>query len=142
MQRTTLLVLALISLVSLTLCATTTVTATGLSFASNSATISVGDTVTWIGLSTHNVAQVASPTASTRLTSGFYSGAVGSQSTYSLTFNSALVGNTTTFYYICEAHVSSGMRGSITISSTPGSTASSKTPALLPLVVLLLLFIF
>jgi plastocyanin len=163
-NNTVVVVITLLSLVSLVLCATTTVTCNGLTFSPSSVTINIGDTVTWTNLGIHNVAQVSSSSATSRQSGGFYSGAIGSQPTYSLTFSSAMVGNitsSTTFNYICEAHIAEGMRGSVTVSAstsptTPSPSTSSSpsppapywgsasriTPVLAPLLALVLLLVF
>jgi plastocyanin len=75
-------------------------------------TIAAGDTITWIGLDRHNVAQTDSPTGQTHIGNSPYSGTVGATSAYSFKF-----ATTGVFYYICQAHVSLGMRGSITVAT-------------------------
>lgn len=93
--------------------ADTTVTTAGLAFSPADVTITAGETVTWTNLSSHNVAEVDGPTDTT-YNGGFYSGAVGSVTTWQHTFNTP-----GTYYYICEPHVFSGMRGSVTVLPPP-----------------------
>jgi hypothetical protein len=63
--------------------------------------------VHWSTLSGHNVAQV-NDGVSTTYNGGFRSGAVNAVASFDFQFNSA-----GTYFYVCEAHASSGMRGVI-----------------------------
>ena len=91
---------------------THTISISGLSFSPSSLNISVGDNVQFNGNSTHPIAEVSMETwnanGDTPLAGGFsFSTGVGNK-----TFNT--IG---TFYYICENHYSSGMKGEITVSA-------------------------
>jgi len=95
---------------------THTVNISGLNFAPSNLTISVGDIVNFNGSSNHPILEVSMETwnsnGSTALPGGFaYPSGVGE-----MMFNTE-----GTYYYICENHISSGMKGKITV-STPTST--------------------
>jgi plastocyanin len=77
-----------------------TINVAGFTFSPQDATIATGDTVTWIAIGSHNVAQTDSPTGQTHTGNSPYSGAVGAVSSYSFQFTTPGV-----FYYICEAHL-------------------------------------
>jgi len=94
------------------------VTASGLSFSPADIVIQSGDTVMWTNLmgGFHNVAESNVPASSSSVyNGGFYSGSPGAVDTYSVTFNDVGV-----LSYICEAHVSFDMFGSITVQSAGG----------------------
>lgn len=132
--------ITLAALLAAALCATVTVTTNGLTFSPSTITVSVGDTVTWTGLSTHTVTQVDSGTSTTRTTNGFRSGDAGAVTTFSKTFDAATVGTKTTFFYICEPHGASGMRGQVNIvaATTKPSSASLAANSFFALIVALL----
>jgi plastocyanin len=118
--------ITLAALLAATLCATFTVTTNGLTFSPSTVTVSVGDTVTWTGLDIHTVTQVDSSSSTTRTTNGFRSGNVGAVTNFSKTFDAATVGTATTFFYICEPHASSGMRGQVNVvTATPRPSCAS-----------------
>jgi plastocyanin len=122
------LVLLLASFIT---CATITITVTPQwKFSPDKATATVGDTIVFDNLGTiHNVAQTRSSSSPVRVNGGFTSGAVGTQSTYSLTITQDMV-NTygKTLYYVCEPHAFDGMTGQIAISgSTSGSDNTTTT---------------
>jgi plastocyanin len=117
------------------LCATVTVTSSSVSFSPASISISVGDTVTWTSLTSHNVAQVASNTATTFQAGGFRSGEVSAVTSYSKVFDAATIGNKTVLYYICEPHVSAGMRGQINIVAKSDSSTLSYSISLIACII-------
>ncbi|NOQ27714.1 MAG: T9SS type A sorting domain-containing protein [Bacteroidales bacterium] len=91
---------------------THTISISGLSFSPSSLNISVGDKVQFNGSSSHPIAEVSEETwnanSNTPLAGGFsFPSGLGEK-----TFN--MVG---TYYYICENHYSSGMKGKITVSA-------------------------
>ncbi|MCH7813757.1 MAG: hypothetical protein IID40_07015 [Planctomycetes bacterium] len=95
------------------------VLATGvLTFVPADITITVGDSVHWTGLSLgfHSVAEVDDPAAMV-WNGGFHSAAAASEFTF--TFNTP-----GPFFYICEPHVLSAMRGSITVEPVPPPSAT------------------
>ena len=86
--------------------------------------IKFGQTVCWQWTNStepHNVAQVAESADTTKLSSGFYSGAAVKTEDFRVTFDAA-GGNSddTSYYYICEPHVSMKMVGEIVVGT--GST--------------------
>ena len=88
-----------------------TITTDGLTFSPADARINLGDTVTWVMLQpSHNVAEADTAIDTAYNGDGFYSGAIGAVDTFELTFESTGI-----FFYICENHVGSGMRGSVTV---------------------------
>ncbi|MFP6598208.1 MAG: plastocyanin/azurin family copper-binding protein [Candidatus Hydrogenedentota bacterium] len=90
-----------------------TITASGLTFSPANVTINAGDQVTWNGLdSIHNVAESDSLGSLVYNGTGFRSGEIGDFSTYQHTFSTPGV-----FYFICEPHAASGMRGSVTVNA-------------------------
>ncbi len=96
----------------------------GFSFEPASLQIEVGDTVRWTYQSFHNVVQVNSfATACPQPTpGGFNSGPVGSNTTFQFTFSGA-----GEFFYICQAHCFSAMRGTVTVlSECPGDTNGDR----------------
>lgn len=99
-----------------------TIEAQGLQFVPASLTIKQGDCVTWTNMLSHNVARVPSADAMARDPSqnegDFYSGGTRNEE-YTNCFNTA-----GTYYYICEPHVSMGMRGEIIVESTQGETVT------------------
>ncbi len=91
-------------------CATVSVNVVGNTFVPAVVNANVGDVVSWTGLgASHNVAQVADETALAN--EGFRSGAIGAVPTFETTIDASQAGST--LFYICEAHVSIGMRGKI-----------------------------
>lgn len=100
--------------------ADTVVDCVGLAFVPDAIIIDAGDTVTWTNLDAfHNVAEVDGPTDTAYNGTGFYSGSPGSIATWQRTFNTP-----GTYYYICEPHVFSGMRGSITVQAIAAAPVS------------------
>lgn len=96
----------------------------GFAFEPPTIEIAVGDTVRWTYQSFHNVVQVNSfATACPQPTpSGFNSGPVGSNTMFQFTFASA-----GEFFYICQAHCFSEMRGTVTVlSECPGDTNGDR----------------
>jgi plastocyanin len=101
---------------------THTVTASGTRFDPEVLTIKVGDCVNWVGLmENHNVAQVSAETDTAHMNGGFYSGAPGSRDNYTICFDAPQ-----TYYYVCEAHIAAGMRGSIIVEAD-NDTSSTDT---------------
>jgi plastocyanin len=122
---------ALALLLTTVFCATVSVTTSGLTFVPATVNVNVGDTVLWTGISAHTVTQTDTST-STTATSGGWKSSGGD--TYSKTFDVATVGTATAFYYICDFHIGSGMRGQInvvatTTTATPTPTATGTTVA-------------
>lgn len=99
------------------------VSTVGLTFSPTPLTIQTGDTVDWnIGIS-HNVVETEAEGSCTKKVDGFQSGASDGDTSvrdYSLTFNS--VG---TFYYKCNPHCFSGMRGVIIVEQKVATDAPS-----------------
>ena len=89
--------------------ATVEVTTVGLSFSPADVKINPGDSVHWTGLPTHTVAEVDTPTSNI-WNGGFHSAALATEFTF--VFNTPGV-----FHYICEPHVISGMRGTVTVNA-------------------------
>lgn len=90
-----------------------TVGVTGLDFVPADLEIEVGDTVNWVWTDSsapHNVAESENAGSNTYLAGGFRSGDVVSTLDYSVTFDTA-----GTFYYLCEPHATSGMKGTIVV---------------------------
>jgi plastocyanin len=92
-------------------------------FTPNLVTIEVGDTVHWIGLNggggaPHNVVEVGEAAWNANQNSpngGFNSGPDSfSTNEFMHTFNSA-----GTFYYICQPHISSSMKGRVIVNMAP-----------------------
>jgi plastocyanin len=96
--------------------ATVDVTASGVSFTPANVAINAGDSVHWIGLAGgfHNVAEVDDATDTT-YNGGFRAPAGANEFTHQ--FNVA-----GTYYYICEPHVHSGMRGTVTVNAIPAAS--------------------
>jgi len=100
---------------------THTINISGLTFSPDKITIAVGDTVFFNGSSDHPVLEVSEDTWNaeddTPLSGGFsFSSGVGK-----VAFDAA-----GTHYYICENHVSSGMKGKIIVSETTSIESSGK----------------
>ena len=85
------------------------IAASGLTFSPANVTVDAGDSVHWTGLSGgfHTVAEVNNGSATT-WNGGFHSAPGASDFTQ-------LFNTPGTFYFICEPHVSFGMRGSVTV---------------------------
>ena len=110
---------------------TVEVLATGiLTFEPPDVVITVGDSVHWTGLGGgfHTVAE-ADDAAAMVWNGGFHSPAAASE--FTLTFNTPGL-----FHYICEPHVLSDMRGTITVNEPVVPTVSTWGLALLVLLVL------
>jgi plastocyanin len=109
---------------------TVNVAAVGVSFVPADVTIQAGDSVEWTGLSggSHTVAEVDDGSATT-WNGGFHS--PGGASTFAHQFDQAGV-----YYYICEPHVFSGMRGTVTVEQGPIPTMSEWGLVVLTLLVL------
>lgn len=91
---------------------THTINISGLTFSPSNLAISVGDKVVFNGSSNHPIAEVSMSTwdanGNTVLAGGFsFPSGVGEK-----TFNTE-----GTYYYICQNHISSGMKGKITVSA-------------------------
>ncbi|HRQ64608.1 MAG TPA: plastocyanin/azurin family copper-binding protein [Xanthomonadaceae bacterium] len=86
----------------------------GFAFIPNAVEILVGDTVQWnLAVAHHNVVQTTGPDTCNRMFDGFMSGATESdtsQPVYSRVFDAS-----GTYYYKCNTHCASGMRGRITV---------------------------
>ena len=102
----------------------------GLTFEPTDVTIQSGDSVHFTGLAGgfHTVAEVDDG-AATSWNGGFHS--PGGASEFTQVFNSPGV-----FHYICEPHVFSGMRGTVTVNELPVPTVSTWGLALLVLLML------
>ena len=109
---------------------TAEVTTSGLTFVPADVTIQSGDSVHFMGLTGgfHTVAEVDDG-AATSWNGGFHS--PGGASEFTQVFNSPGV-----FHYICEPHVFSGMRGTVTVNELPVPTVSTWGLALLVLLML------
>lgn len=108
-----LVFVAILAFVVLSLSQAATISNSGNTWSPSSVTIKRGESVLWRYGAIHNVAQSSSADATTRQTGGFYSGAVGANTNFTQTFNTA-----GTFYFICEPHAAAGMRGSVVVSSS------------------------
>ena len=121
-MKKTILSLSIVMVAFLTSKATTyTVTISGFSYNPSSLNVVVGDTVNLPGSSTHPLVEVDKATwganGNTPLTSGF-----GVQtSSYMFIATTA-----TTIFYVCQNHVGSGMKGSITINQATGMLSNSR----------------
>ena len=91
--------------------ATVEVAAVGLTFVPADVKINPGDSVHWTGLvgGFHTVAEVDTAISNT-WNNGFHSAAFAGE--FTLEFNTPGV-----FHYICEPHVFSGMRGTVTVNA-------------------------
>ena len=90
-------------------------------------TIEVGDTVNWTMLTStgpaHNVVEVDQTDYNSNTDNpngGFNSGLAGAVPSFQFTFNTEGV-----FYYICQPHILTSMKGTVTVNATP---APSPTP--------------
>ncbi len=86
---------------------------TGYAYSPAELTIKVGETVCWQwtdAMDSHNVAEIASEGDQTKKEGGVYSGAVATTVDFRYTFEEE-----TTFYYICEPHVSMEMVGKVIV---------------------------
>ena len=94
--------------------------------------IDFGQTVCWQWTNStepHNVAQVAESSDTTKLSSGFYSGAANVSGDFRVTFDAAGgYSDDTTYYYICEPHATMGMVGEVVVGT--GSTDPELEEAL------------
>jgi len=99
---------------------TVEVTSVGLAFSPDSITIDAGDTVRWTNLQAgfHNVAETDAPADNVWNGTGFRSGLAGTLDTYEVTFSTP-----GTFYYVCEPHAFSEMKGEITVRALPAPVA-------------------
>ena len=106
------------------------VTTSGLTFVPADVTIQSGDSVHFAGLTAgfHTVAEVDDG-AATSWNGGFHS--PGGASEFTQVFNSPGV-----FHYICEPHVFSGMRGTVTVNELPVPTVSTWGLAAMTLLLL------
>ena len=89
------------------------IAASGMAYDQTDVQIDVGDTVCWTWENEsmeHNVAETIRANDDTRKSTGVYSGEANSTVDFQHTFN-----EDTTFYYMCEPHVSMDMRGTITV---------------------------
>ena len=92
----------------------------GYAFSPASISIEVGDTVCWQwtdSMDSHNVAEISNEGDVTRKEGGIYSGAVATTVDFRHTFEEA-----TTFYYICEPHVSMEMVGKVIVGDGGATT--------------------
>jgi plastocyanin len=111
------------------LAVTHTVTNSGFTFSPSSITINLGDTVRFQLESIHNVVEVSQSTwnagGTTPLAGGFsvpYGGGIAVPTTIG------------THYYVCEPHVSSGMKGTITVNQTTDvEVTNSRIPEMFAL---------
>src|SRR2546427_10280467 len=90
--------------------ATTNVTTSGFSFVPKSVTINVGDSVTWTGLTIHNVQTDTDP---------FCGPVPVPNATCTKTFNQA-----GTYNYYCSPHRSIGMTGTVIVQAVSGTPPS------------------
>lgn len=103
--------------------ATRNVATMGLVFSPDSITISAGDTVHWSYPSSHNIVQIDNLSNCNSVTpGGFNSGPVGSSTSFDHTFQM-----TGTFFYKCQAHCGSMMKGTvIVLQPCPGDTNGDR----------------
>jgi len=105
--------------------ATRTISSVGTSFSPATLTITVGDDIIFSLASAHNAVEVSQATwnanGSTALSGGFEVAFGGG--TVSASF--LTVG---THYYVCQSHVSSGMKGTIIVQNTTGIEDRSMPP--------------
>ena len=86
--------------------------------------VNVGDTVCWKWTNSamaHNVAQTTGISSNEILAGGVYSGAAAATVDFNHTFT-----EDTTFYYVCEPHISMNMRGIITVGTGVDAAAPSS----------------
>ena len=95
-----------------------TVTNSGLTFTPASLTVNVGDTVRWDITSIHNAVEVSEATwnanGSTALTGGFSIPYGGGMHVFT---------NAGIHYYVCQSHIASGMKGTVTVTSTTSTNS-------------------
>jgi plastocyanin len=101
-------------------------------FDPNNVTIKIGDTVVWMPLDTHNVAEVDSDTAIV-YNGGIRSGDVGAVPMYMLKFTKDVAGNKSTFYFICEAHIGNfSMRMQVHVKNSTKHATTTSAPTSAP----------
>ncbi len=112
---------------------TVDVASVGFSFVPPDVVITEGDSVHWTGLGGgfHTVAEVDSAIAGV-WNGGFHS--PGAASEFTFTFNVPGL-----YHYICEPHVGSGMRGTVTVNAVFVPTIPAVSPLGMALLVLLVL---
>jgi plastocyanin len=94
--------------------ATFTVSVSGFAYSPNTLTVTVGDMVVFTGISgTHPTAQVDATTYAANGTTTLSSGWGVKTSNFTVSISSP-----GTIYYVCQNHVGSGMKGTITVNST------------------------
>lgn len=129
-SKTILVSILFVVLARTSFAATVEVTTSGTTFVPPDVTIAVGDSVHWTGLMAgfHTVAEVDDAVA-TSWNGGFHSAAGASDFTFM--FNTP--GD---YFFICEPHVSLGMRGTVTVESGQVPTVSQWGLAVLALLIL------
>ena len=90
-----------------------TITTSGFSYSPSTLTVTVGDVVTISASGTHPLAEVSQTTWNANGTSTLSTGFGVKTSAYTFTITAA-----NNIYYVCQNHVSSGMKGQITVTST------------------------
>ena len=96
----------------------------GLAYDRPSVSIEVGQTVCWKWENSdmkHNVAEIEGPGSTEILAGGIYSGASEVTVDFAYTFT-----ENTTFYYACEPHIASNMKGEIIVGTGVDATETSK----------------
>jgi plastocyanin len=105
--------------------ATENITISGFSYSPNNTTVNVGDQVNIFALNGHPTTHVSEATWNSNGVAPI-NGAlfVSETSTISFTITPAMAG--TTIYYVCENHVSVGMKGRINVNVLTGIDENSK----------------
>ena len=96
----------------------------GLAYDRPSVSIEVGQTVCWKWENSdmkHNVAEIEGPGSTEILAGGIYSGTSEVTVDFAYTFT-----ENTTFYYACEPHIASNMKGEIIVGTGVDATETSK----------------
>lgn len=124
-MKTIISSLVLVMITAVAFSVTRTISSSGSSFSPASLTITTGDDVTFNLETIHNAVEVSQATynanGSTPLAGGFEVAFGGGNVAASF----LTVG---THYYVCQSHVSSGMKGTIIVQNTTGIEDSSLPP--------------
>jgi plastocyanin len=124
-MKTTISSLVLLITTAVVFPATRTISNSGITFSPSSLTITVGDDIIFSLSSAHNAVEVSQATwdanGSTPLAGGFEVAFGGGNVAASF----LTIG---THYYVCQAHVSSGMKGTIVVQNTTGIEDSRLPP--------------
>ncbi len=127
MKKCLPLILSLLVCSSLLAQTSHTITASGLNYSPANITVSLGDTIKFSVGPTHPTTQVSQSTwnanGSTPLSGGF---------NFPSGTGSFVASNVQTYYYICENHISSGMKGQVTAASIGLTENSLSGPVIYP----------